>query len=589
MDQFLDHILDHTLGNLFGKLEKEKLSQIKELLTYVSLKRGQTLFQQNDVADGIYIVLSGKLEVIAAQGDGTVQRVGFVNRAETVGEMALLSEDLRSATVVAFRNTTLAKMSNETFIELCYSNAEFALRVSRFIVSRLKQSIHTRRAKIKISNISFHDSGHSPITSEVIDQILDRFRPLPNVVILNKELSDQIMDLGTNTKIPGPDELLKLDHYINELELQEKMLCFDLRYMGNYLIQHIIDFSDLAIEFYDFSMMKSKITGSNTFIQSIEDIQSKINYVFCHENKSGIFPHETHKVLATLKEGPHTHIKNKDEKGITRIVRYITGNSVGLVLGGGGAKGIAHLGILKALEENNIPIDYIAGTSMGAIYAALYAMHLDFKTVYSLSADTFLINPTAPSDLNIFPRYSIYKDKKINTKLHELYGELHVEDLWLPFYCISSNLTKPEMVIHESGNLSSVIRTSMAVPGLFKPIMINNNVHVDGGVFNNIPIDVMMQKHIGHIIASRVDKEEPGQVDKLPNFLNTLIKSTIANSDHYSNKLIPFVDLYFQPEVAKFGLLNWKAHDQIFSEGYKHAVEILNKNKEMVDSLRKNC
>ena len=587
MDKFLDHILDHTLGNLFGKLEKEKLSQIKDVLTYVSLKRGETLFVQNDEADGIYIVLSGRLEVIAAQRDGTVQRVGFVNRAETVGEMALLSDDLRSATVVAFRNSTLAKMSNETFIELCYSNADFALKVSRFIVSRLKQSIHTKRAKIKISNISFHDAGLTPITSQVIDQILDQFRPMANVVILDKALSDLVLNVkGSNIKA-GPDDLLKLDHYINELELQEKKLCFDLRNMDDLLVNHIIDFSDLAIEFFDFSTVKAKNWQPNSFVQSIDNIQSKINYIFCHENQNKLFPEGTNLVLEKLKEGPHTHIKHGDERGIKRIVRYITGNSVGLVLGGGGAKGIAHLGILRALEEFDIPIDYIAGTSMGAIYASLYAKHLDFKTVFSLSTDTFLKSPTGPTDLNIFPRYSIYKDKKINKKLQELYGEMHLEDLWLPFYCISSNLTKPEMVIHESGKLSSVIRTSMAVPGLFKPIMINKNVHVDGGVFNNIPIDVMMQKNIGHIIASRVDKEDAVQVEKLPNFLNTLIKSTIANSDHYSNKLIPFVDLYFQPEVSKFGLLNWKAHDQIFEEGYKHAVDTLRNNEEMVASLRK--
>lgn len=587
MDQYLDHIVDHTLENLFGKLDSDKLTSIKEKLSYISLRRGETLFHQNDEADGIYILLSGKLEVIAAQRDGSVHRVGFVNRAETVGEMALLSDDLRSATVVAFRNSTLAKMSNDTFIELCYSNAEFALRVSRFIVSRLKQSIHTKRAKIKISNISFHDSGLTPITSEVIDQILDRFRKMTSVVILDKALSDQVLDLKDSGKQPGPDELLKLDHYINELEQQEKKLCFDLRNMDNYLVNHIIDFSDLAIEFFDFSAVKTKNWKPDSFIQSIENIQSKINYVFCHENKNGLFPEGTNLVLEKLKNGPHTHIKQGDEKGINRIVRYITGKSVGLVLGGGGAKGIAHLGILKALEEFHIPVDYIAGTSMGAIYASLYAKHQDFKAVFSLSTDTFLTSPTGPADLNIFPRYSIYKDKKINKKLHELYGEMHLEDLWLPFYCISSNLTKPEMVIHESGKLSSVIRTSMAVPGLFKPIMINKNVHVDGGVFNNIPIDVMLQKNIGHIIASRVDKEDVSQVEKLPNFLNTLIKSTIANSDHHSNKLIPFVDLYFQPEVSKFGLLNWKAHDQIFDEGYKHALETLRKNEEMVASLRK--
>src|SRR5690606_33278044 len=108
-DNYLDKIIDNTLENLFGNLEPDKLVAIKEKLSIKAIKRGDILFHQNDQADGIYILLSGKLEVIALQNDGKTKRVGFVNRAETVGEMALLSDDLRSATVVCYRNSLLAR------------------------------------------------------------------------------------------------------------------------------------------------------------------------------------------------------------------------------------------------------------------------------------------------------------------------------------------------------------------------------------------------------------------------------------------------------------------------------------------------
>lgn len=585
LDKYLDNIVNITLEKLFGNLEGDKLDMIKSKLSIMSLKRGDVLFKQNDEADGIYILLSGKLEVIAQQHDGASKRVGFVNRAETVGEMALLSDDLRSATVLCFRNSLLAKMDNKTFIELCYSNAEFALRVSRFIVSRLKESIHTKRSRIKITNISLHDSGLSDTTNTIINSLLNSFKHLDNVVIIDKALTNKILDVRQDAQEElNPEHLLKVDHYINDLELHEKQLFFDLREMGDQMVNHLIDFSDLAIEFFDASLVTNKGNKTSSFIQSIANIQSKITYVFCHEEDVK-YPQGTHYVLDQLKEGPHAHARTNSASDLKRLVRYITGNSIGLVLGGGGAKGIAHLGVLKAMEECNIPVDFIAGTSMGAIYASLFAKHLSFKDVYRLSAETFLKSPTAPLDLNFFPKYSIYSDKKINRKLQELFGDMYVEDLWLPFYCISSNLTKPEMTIHDKGKLKDVIRTSMSVPGLFKPVLIDKNVHVDGGVFNNIPIDVMMQKNIGYIIASRVDKEEIRQEENLPNFLYTLIKSTIANSDKHSNSLQGFVDLYFQPNVARYGLLNWKAHEQIYQEGYRHAKEILAENEALVHKL----
>lgn len=567
-------------------MDVAKLEAIKSRLTMHDLKRGDVLFEQNEPADGIYIVLSGRMEVIANLGKGKSRRVGFVGRSETVGEMALLSDDLRSASVVCFRNAVLAKMDKKTFLELCYSNSEFALQISRFIVGRLKESIQVRRPRFRLSNVSIHDSGRSETTNEVISDLLDVFRWKKKVAIIDESWIDQVLDMKQADVVLRPEDYVKLDQFLNELEQEDKLLFFDLRRIQSELIRHLVDYSDVAIEFFDAALSPKQDLKQESVIQSIPNIQSKAYYVVCHSRDSKSHPKKTSLLVNQLKEGPHANIKAGNEKDLQRLERYITGRSVGMVLGGGGAKGIAHLGAIKALEEAGIPIDYIAGTSMGAIYASLYAIYRDFKEVFKLSTQAFVKSPTGLMDLNLIPRYSIFKDKKIVGHLQHLYSDMELEDLWLPFYCISSNLTKPEMTIHEKGKLKDIIRTSMAVPGLFKPILIDNNLHVDGGVFNNIPIDVMMQKNLGYIIASRVDKDSARSATKLPNFMNTLIKATSANSDYHSNRLGRFVDIYFQPDVTDFGLLNWKAHDKIFELGYLSAVKVLEEKQDLVNQLK---
>ena len=565
----INSILEDNIEKLFGNLEEHKLNEVKESLEIISLKRGDILFYQNDEADGIYILLSGKLEVTTKQVDGSQKRVGFVNRSETVGEMALISEDLRSATVSCYRNSLLAKMSNQLFLDLCYSNPDFAIKVSKFVVKRLKDSIQTKRNTEQIKNISIYNASlDSEISANSINKIIDELIQNSNYTVVNFETITKYINIQEGD---SQYRFSQLDHYLNELDIQDQRLLFDTRLMDKETINHLYDYSDICVEVYDFN-------GEIHQQEFVNGLRNKLRYIFCHPQAT-IMPENTKGKLEQLTSAPHIHIKDGLSSDYARVRRYIEGTSHALVLGGGGAKGIAHLGIIHALEDAGIPIDFIAGTSMGSIYAGMYAMFQNFDQTFETSSLVFKSNPTAYKQINILPRYSIYRDSKINNWLSKFFKDHDVEDLWLPFYCISSNISKPEMKIHETGKIKDVIRASMSVPGLFKPVIMNKDVHVDGGIFNNIPIDIMMQKNVGKIIASRVDKEiSADDIKKMPNLIHTFIKSTIANSDSHSNQLQEYVDLYFEPPVSNFGLLNWKAHDKIYEVGYKHAKGVLENN-----------
>ena len=226
----------------------------------------------------------------------------------------------------------------------------------------------------------------------------------------------------------------------------------------------------------------------------------------------------------------------------------ICAQKVGLVLSGGGAKGITHIGIIRALEENNIPIDYIAGTSMGAIVGSLYAMGYspddmekllksdDFKRWYTGGIEEkyiyyFKKNPPTPEFINIrvslknplhkvktqFLPSSVVDPMQMNLAFLELFGEATAgcsgdfNKLFVPFRCVASDVYNKCPIIFDKGDLGDAVRASMSFPAMFKPIEIDSVLAYDGGIYNNFPVNVMVDSFHPDIIIGSVVSSNPGK------------------------------------------------------------------------------
>lgn len=221
---------------------------------------------------------------------------------------------------------------------------------------------------------------------------------------------------------------------------------------------------------------------------------------------------------------------------------------VGLVLSGGGAKGLTHIGIIRALEENNIPIDYITGTSMGAIVGSLYAMGYspddmekllksdDFKRWYSGNIEEkyiyyFKKNPPTPEFINIrvslknpfnkvktqFLPSSVVNPLQMNIAFLEIFGQATASchqdfnRLFVPFRCVASDVYNKRPLIFSKGDLGDAVRASMSFPAMFKPIEIDSMLVYDGGIYNNFPVNVMTDDFHPDIIIGSVVSSNPGK------------------------------------------------------------------------------
>ena len=287
---------------------------------------------------------------------------------------------------------------------------------------------------------------------------------------------------------------------------------------------------------------------------------------------------------------------------------------VGVVLGGGGAKGAAHIGVLKYIEELGIPVDYVAGTSMGSIMAGLYAMGYTPDELASLIANInwneYIGNKIdrnvmsyemrkrrSTTQINLPFSLETLMDRNVhanlmselpsayvnNSSLINLFNNLCVgyqedmdfNDLPIPFACVATDLVTGDEVVLRSGNVSTAMRASMAIPGVFSPVVIDDMVLVDGGLVNNFPADVLRAMGADIIIGVEITKDKrftANDLKSLPQLMGRLLTNTTSAKRSENRSLC---DIYIVPDVSGYGMLSFNADaiDTLVNRGYRKAQE----------------
>ncbi len=287
---------------------------------------------------------------------------------------------------------------------------------------------------------------------------------------------------------------------------------------------------------------------------------------------------------------------------------------VGVVLGGGGAKGAAHIGVLKYIEELGIPVDYVAGTSMGSIMAGLYAMGYEpdelAKLIANMNWSEYIGNQIDRSVMS----YEMRKRRETtllsipfsleglvnrnsnsslmselpsayvnNSSLVNLFNDLCVgyqeemdfNDLPIPFACVATDLVTGDEVVIRRGNVSTAMRASMAIPGVFSPVVIDDKVLVDGGLVNNFPADVLRAMGADLIIGVEITKDKrftAEDLKSLPQVMSRLLTNTTSAKRSENRSLC---DVYIVPDVSGYGMLSFTpdAIDTLVNRGYRKALE----------------
>ncbi|KAI9349122.1 hypothetical protein BDR26DRAFT_853016, partial [Obelidium mucronatum] len=294
----------------------------------------------------------------------------------------------------------------------------------------------------------------------------------------------------------------------------------------------------------------------------------------------------------------NSHTSPKSHTGVrsdfARIARRLLNKSIGLALGGGGARGIAHVGIIRALEEAGIPIDMIGGTSIGSFVGGLYARENDHVSIYGRSKQLSGVMSSKWRqfvDLT-YPLTSLFTGHELNRAIWKSFNETQIEDCWLPYFSVSVNITDSRIEVHQSGYMWRYVRASMSLVGYFPPLCDDGKLLVDGGYLNLVPVDVILNK--GADVAIAVDVTYGDSLSGWWLFFARFIPG--ATSAYGRIPLLPDIqdrlafagsverlqraksgEFYLRPAVSHFGASEFHKYKDIYEIGYKYGKEMVSK------------
>lgn len=539
-------------------------------LNRVWLRSGDVAFSEGDIAESMYFIISGRIKVLRnpSKGDRPMAVTEEAGRGTTFGEESLLHGPHHEATALCVRDCELVRMSKGSFESICASHPQSALRLLELMATRYHRDKNSRKndkTDKDLVTISVLPAGGA-WSGDATSLVHTACRHLTAALSVHGSALHigraQLIDAFGSDSEP---ERLSMSFYRSKvgawLAAMEEDHCFivlegdanSVPWSNICAAQAdcvlLVASADASPELgsMEVELLNSRSKGSRLFSKhrlqkhrwtrmatrtellivhfrqeqpkgTIEWLSRRPNVTQHHHLLYPKYTRGKDRLSQDLNNGKHGDNSAQVKRDWARLARRFAGEEVGLVLSGGGSRGLAHLGVIRALEEAGIPIDVVGGASQGAFMGALYAKYQSsndmlpgVKYVASRlgSAWHLLMDVTLPI-ISLFSGF--YLDKGLAYVLGE---KQSIEDLWLPFFCVTANLTKGDSQVFNSGLIWQVVRASMTIVGLLPPMNIDGDLHVDGGYVNNIPVDVMRRRGVKTVIV--VDVENKGFYKRLTN------------------------------------------------------------------------
>jgi NTE family protein len=572
---------------LFSGLPQSVLAELGPELQWMTLAAGEYLFRQGDPADCLYLVVSGRLRILSEREGGTEVVLGELGRGQCVGEFGLLTDEPRAATVRPLRDSELLRVSKAVVDRLLEAHPRAMLGFIRAIIGQAR-STPQGNADNGARAIAIVPCGTNLRLDELTADLARALAPIGKVA----HVTSATARAATGEAVDQAHESnpVPLIRYANELEANHRYVLYQcdptltawtrrcVRQADRVLlVGHLGD--DPRRGEIERELLDARVGAMNV----------RVDLALIHPQATRQ-PSGTQRWLATRRVDSHHHLRAGSLPDIERMVRRLSGRSIGLALSGGAAHGFAHIGVIRALREQGIPIDQVAGTSMGSVIAAGFALGFSEQELCASVRKVFV--EAKPLTDYAVPVASFLQGRRFAAAVKSLFGETLVEDMWLGFACVSGNLTRGEPAVHESGPLWQGVLASCSIPGLVPPVVHDGELHVDGGVANNLPDDVLRARGQGPVIAVDIGPSVDLSIDRryseyppgwkvlahnvspfgkvaVPTLLHILARTAMLSSHAATERARTAATLYLRPRVEKYPFLDFHPIEKIAEDGYQ--------------------
>jgi NTE family protein len=555
----------------FSYLAEEELYEIADCFTWFTALGGKTLIQQGDPSDELFIVVSGALGVYIRADSGAERFVGRVGSSETVGEMGLISGEPRSATVRCLRDAEILAIAKKEWDAFAEHHPGALLAITKTLISRLRAAQSAAAPKPFERSLAIIPSD-----------------PEIDITDFAAKLVAALATYHTVVCVSAANAAGRALEWFREIEA------------GHHLVVYVADpgptpWTQLCLRQADSLLLvarggRSPAPFDALRFDSTPETIRPMDLALVWEPDATIKGTAAWLTLHDFKM--HHHIRNDGD--IARLARLMTGRAIGLVLAGGGARGVAHYGVIWALRDHGVPIDLVGGTSIGSIVAGMVASEWPRDKMMHCYQDTF--SGRSPLTDFTIPTVALLAGRRLAQWLEKWLGGIAIEDLPISFFCLSTNLTKGGPAVHNRGSLASWIRASISIPGILPPLIDDGHIYVDGGVINNMPVDIMRAIGRGPVIAVDIHSDTPFTASKEPKSKGFFSRgkpqgptifqvlwrvATINAAATYGSAAFQ-PDVLLKPDLGSIGLLDWRGLEKTMITAYESTVAHIDEIKEKI-------
>lgn len=564
MDGLNDGFPDSALARLF--VGDHKSADVSAF----TLPGGRPLFMVGEPAETLYFVRTGRLGVVRREEAQDQQFLGIIKPGEPAGEMAMVAGTHHSATAIALRDSEILALPRAAFFAEARRRPDLMAELARLMILRVREA-GTRTGAGDPTVFGFVGVTRSVKVRQLVDRV-ERCMVSQGftVTVIGSEAMSAPTEWFSTVE-------QRHDHVLYVAEAEETAWAEQCGRQVDRLF--LVGAGDSPPPAYP-----------SAFAAEAMRQHRLMDLVLLHAPTVSQ-PRGSEAWLNAAGAARLFHLRLGDAADTARLARVLTRTSVGLVLSGGGARAYAHLGAIRALREIGTPIDFVGGTSMGAMVGAGVAVGWDDAEMERRIRHAF-VDSSPLADI-AFPMIAMTRGETAQRRIGENFDGLEIADLWLPFFCISSNLTTGHHQVHKRGAVSRALQASSALPGVLPPVIDGDAVLVDGAVLRNFPADVMRAWHRGPVVGVDVSRSRglsaqdiappasilrwifSGDFLKGPPIVSLLIRAATVSTSREQVAAREATDLLILPKVDQIELRDWKAFDPAVQAGYEAAVAAL--------------
>lgn len=538
---------------LFGSLPEDSRKLIFSRLEHVRIESGQWLMRKGDPGDALFLVQTGRLEVVRGERqdgsvfDDEIEVLRVLGPGATVGELALITGDPRSASVRASRDSSLLRLSFEDFRALMTTVPDFTSALVSALGRQLQASGGLPEDMPQDRTFAIVPLVDGMDTATIAEGVHRSFSRVGDVIVLDSSTANTGDPVSWGRLLDESErEHMRVVLVTDRSEGEWRKFCVRQA-------DRLICVAPPRMPPPEKEMPRLK--GCDLVLAGA-DHPPGIAMAWIER----LQPRARHRIRAG----------NAREADLARATRRLTGSSLGLVLGGGGARGFAHLGLLEVLEEAGVPIDRIGGTSMGGVVASAFAAGLDPPS--RRRAVKAVFSARVRHRYQLPPQSAVARTDEAEKVLRRIFGERTIETLPIDLFTITADMVRAEMVVQRTGSVAEAAMHTARIPAFLPPGRGQGRLLVDGGLIRNLPVDVMAAMDEGPVVAVDVGgkfRPEPGEDGhpSLPAMGETLMRSVMLGSAASGDAVTGQADLLIEPEVSELKMLAFGDFDRAVEIG----------------------